>query len=52
VPTYEGDNTVMANQTINYLIKKLKKIKSGKPAIGFMRYLNNIDVLLLKQSTA
>ena len=50
VPTYEGDNTVMANQTINYLLKKFKKIQQGKPAVGFMRYLNNIDKILLLES--
>jgi hypothetical protein len=26
VPTYEGDNTVMAQQTFSYIKKKFKKI--------------------------
>jgi len=28
--TYEGDNTVMAQQSTNYLFKQLKRMKKGK----------------------
>jgi len=47
VPTYEGDNTVMAQQSISYIKKKLGKISKGVPTTGILRYLNEIDKLLL-----
>ena len=52
VPTYEGDNTVMAQQSLNYLQKKLKQIKAGKKATGVLSYLNNIDTLCNIKSDA
>lgn len=45
VPTYEGDNTVMAQQTFNYIEKKLAKIAKGIPAPGIFKYLNDIEKL-------
>lgn len=47
VPTYEGDNTVMAQQSISYIQKKLRKISKGVPTTGILRYLNEIDKLIL-----
>ena len=47
IPTYEGDNTVMAQQTFSYIKKKFKKIKNGKPTYGWFKYFNVIDELCL-----
>jgi len=49
VPTYEGDNTVMAQQSISYIKFKLGKINKGVPTTGILRYLNKIDELLQLQ---
>ncbi len=50
VPVYEGDNTVMAQQTVGYIQKKIAKIMAGKKATGIFEYLNDIDKLCnLKQ---
>jgi len=45
VPVYEGDNTVMAQQTWTYIDHKLKKIASGKKINGIFAYLNDLDKL-------
>jgi acyl-CoA oxidase len=45
VPVYEGDNTVMAQQTLSYIEKKIVKIQKGVPAKGIFAYLNNIERL-------
>lgn len=45
--TYEGDNTVMAQQSFNYLRKQIKKVKT-RGAIkeeGFFDYLNELKEL-------
>lgn len=52
VPTYEGDNTVMAQQCFSYLSKKIKKIEQGTPATKPFDYLNNIEQLCSARSTA
>ena len=49
VPTYEGDNTVMAQQSFNYIQKKIDKISKGVPTTGILRYLNNLDKLVTLQ---
>ena len=51
VPTYEGDNTVMAQQSMNYLEKKIKKIQKGLPAKGIFSYLNDIEKLCSMKRT-
>lgn len=45
VPVYEGDNTVMAQQTLSYIQKKFKKIQQGKPSEGYFKYFNNVETL-------
>lgn len=46
VPVYEGDNTVMAQQTLSYIQKKMKKINQKTPAYGVFEYLNHLESLL------
>jgi len=46
--TYEGDNTVMAQQSANFLFKELKKAKQGKSRTKHDQvfdYLSHIDEL-------
>ena len=44
--TYEGDNTVMAQQSANFLFKLMKQAKTGRVEIqGYFNYLNEIDSL-------
>ena len=44
--TYEGDNTVMAQQSARYLFKQVMNIKRGKKSFGFHSYLNEAQHLL------
>lgn len=44
--TYEGDNTVMAQQSFRYLQKLYKKARMNKRVEGIYEYLHNIDHLL------
>jgi len=45
--TWEGDNTVMAQQTARYLIKSLRRFLSGKLKFGpSVQYLVNLPTLL------
>ena len=44
--TYEGDNSVMAQQSFNYLRKLIKKSKNGVVKdLGFFNYFNEIKEL-------
>ena len=44
--TYEGDNTVMAQQSFNYLKKLMEKAKKGIiKEKGYFEYLNEIQLL-------
>ena len=44
--TYEGDNTVMAQQSFNYLKKLIKKLQNGRiNNLGFFEYLNELQEL-------
>jgi acyl-CoA oxidase len=44
--TFEGDNTVMAQQAFNYLKKLLKKLKNGPiNDQGFFDYMNEMNEL-------
>ncbi|PRP88722.1 acyl-coenzyme A oxidase I [Planoprotostelium fungivorum] len=38
--SWEGDNTVLAQQTAKFLIKSLRKVASGKKMNGFESYMN------------
>ena len=45
--TYEGDNTVMAQQSFNYLKKQIQKAKTAKVSnLGFFDYLNELPTLV------
>ena len=52
IPTYEGDNTVMAQQTLSYIQKKFKKIQQGKPAEGYFAYFNKVEELCARKDQA
>ena len=41
--TYEGDNTVMAQQCAKFLVKSLGKIMKGEKLTGWVSYLNNVQ---------
>jgi len=51
--TYEGDNTVMAQQSFNYLRKLIKKAVSGQKIKnqGYFDYLNDIKELTKMKCT-
>ncbi|GFY45905.1 peroxisomal acyl-coenzyme A oxidase 3 [Trichonephila inaurata madagascariensis] len=47
--TYEGDNNVILQQTSNYLLNLLKKLKSGEgipPSLKDIQFLYNMDQIL------
>jgi acyl-CoA oxidase len=44
--TWEGDNTVMALQTAQYLIKSLTSVMEGKRLVGSASYLERIPAIL------
>jgi len=44
--TWEGDNTVLAQQTAKHLVKSVKHSVGGKPLGGFEKYLSNISEVL------
>lgn len=51
--TFEGDNTVMAQQSYNYLSKLAGKvIKKGEKATGVFSYLNDLDKLVSLKCSA
>jgi acyl-CoA oxidase len=52
VPTYEGDTTVMAKQSLSFIEKTLKQVKKGKKITGPLAYLSEIDQLVTAKSTA
>jgi acyl-CoA oxidase len=39
--TWEGDNTVMAQQAARYLVNVMRKGTKDKPLTGFLKYLEN-----------
>lgn len=41
--TYEGDNTVMAQQWARFLVKSLGKLMKGKTLKGWVNYLNRVQ---------
>eukprot|EP01121_Diplochlamys_sp_Union-15-3_P014609 TRINITY_DN4675_c0_g1_i1.p1 TRINITY_DN4675_c0_g1~~TRINITY_DN4675_c0_g1_i1.p1 ORF type:complete len:721 (+),score=132.72 TRINITY_DN4675_c0_g1_i1:28-2163(+) len=43
--TWEGDNTVLAQQTARFLIKSLHKVKSGERLDGFAKYIEDPSIL-------
>jgi len=48
--TWEGDNTVMALQTAQYLIKSVTHMLEGKPLVGSVRYLSRAASILQQTS--
>ena len=44
--TFEGDNTVMLQQSSRYLFKLVKKFGKGKKAESPFEYINEIDNVL------
>lgn len=49
--TFEGDNTVMLQQTAKLMFKTMKQLLKGHKALGFFSYFNEIDDLLKQKST-
>lgn len=43
--TFEGDNTVMLQQSAKYLLKLSKNVRKGEPVDGIFYYLNNLNRL-------
>jgi len=41
--TYEGDNTVMAQQCARFLVKSMSKLMKGEKLTGWVSYLNNVS---------
>jgi len=41
--TYEGDNTVMAQQCARFLVKSMSKLMKGKKLTGWVSYLNDVQ---------
>ena len=51
--TFEGDNTVMAQQSFNYLMKLASKVTKGKTkAEGVFSYINEIESLVSQSCQA
>lgn len=50
--TYEGDNTVMAQQSFRFLQKMYKRVRKNKKIDDRYEYLQNIDYLLSLQCKA
>ena len=50
--TFEGDNTVMAQQCARGLIKVVTNLMMGKPATGHSEYLNGIQELTQRKCSA
>ena len=48
--TYEGDNTVMAQQTAKDLVKNLTRAMKGKPTSPYTWYLQQMKTLLAKKA--
>jgi len=42
--TWEGDNTVLAQQTSRFLLSAYKKKMKGKPLNGFLKYMEECDL--------
>lgn len=43
--TFEGDNTVMAQQAAKYLQKLVKKVYKGETVSGYFSYLNELQTI-------
>lgn len=43
IVTFEGDNTVMALQTANYLVHAVEKLTSGEKLAGSVQYLERVQ---------
>lgn len=43
IVTFEGDNTVMAQQTANYLIRSVEALKNGQKLTGSVQYLEKVS---------
>jgi len=45
MPTFEGDNTVMLQQSSRFLMKQVKRAQKGKALEQPFRYLNKLTKL-------
>ena len=44
--TYEGDNTVMAQQSAKFLQKCVKKVMKGEKLVGVFDYMNELPTIM------
>ena len=52
MPTYEGVNVILYQQSARYCFKMMKKLKKGKKLTRNFSYINNLKELLNSKSTA
>lgn len=52
LPTFEGVNTVMLQQSSRYIFKQAARVMSGEKCEGYFSYFNHLDDLVQKKSFA
>jgi hypothetical protein len=50
--TFEGDNTVMAQQSARFLQKMYKRVKNGEKLSGVYDYMNAVNTVSLQKCQA
>lgn len=52
VPVYEGDNTVLAQQNLNYFQKLFRLLKNKQPVNPMFEYVRHLDDLVKTKQEA
>jgi acyl-CoA oxidase len=50
--TFEGVNVLMTQQSSRYILKQVKKAKSGKKCTHYFEYINHLETLTTSKLTA